>query len=48
MKKLKTNPKTTSEEPKTPLELAADCISKMLANSGSTAMEMPTQSDTTQ
>ena len=48
MAKKKTNPKTTSEEPKTPLELAADRISKMLADSGSTAMEMPTQSDTKQ
>tara|TARA_A100000164_G_scaffold338181_1_gene332241 strand:- start:21 stop:200 length:180 start_codon:yes stop_codon:yes gene_type:complete len=48
MAKKKGNSKTTSEEQKTLLEIEADRISKMLADSGSTAMEMPTQSDTTQ
>ena len=48
MVKKKTNPKTTSEEPRTLLEIEADRISKMLADSGSMAMEMPSQSDTTQ
>ena len=47
MAKKQSNPKTTSEEQKTLLEIEADRITKMLQDSGLTEREL-TPSDTTQ